>query len=159
MSRTTKKQKFEQIHDVIKIAQEKGGIENIVKSDYRLSEKIIPRYPSREVEAEVLKSTKFLLTANHLIVLRRQSGLFFTQYGGMVTIGENGESDLEVLADNGKHVFLELKNGNGGYLSEDQIKFRNKVQRLGHVYLTACSALEAKEKVFEALGIKNNELF
>jgi hypothetical protein len=158
MTRTTKKQQFEKFHDTFKTVQQKG-FANVTKSDFTLKEKVIPRYPSREVEADVLKSTRFLLTAKHLIVLRRQSGLFFTQYGEMVTIGEKGESDLEILADNGKHVFLELKSGHGGWLSEDQIKFRNKVQRLGHVYLTACSALEAKEKVFEALGIKDNELF
>jgi hypothetical protein len=152
----TKKEKYQQHKRYYTVVKDKG-MDAVTKKDLKPpKEKIRPRYPSEQGEREVLKETKYLLERCGMFPIRRNSGDFLTLNGRYIRIGENGEADLEVLADKGRVVFVELKAGDGGDLSENQIKFRNKITDMGHVYLTACSAREAKEKVFEALNMKDD---
>ena len=59
------------------------------------------------------------------IVIRQQSGLFYTEYGEKIKIGFPGISDLQFISDNGKLIaFIEVKTPTGKPKKE-QIDFIN----------------------------------
>ena len=48
------------------------------------------------------------------IVIRQQSGLFYTKYGERIRIGFPGISDIQFISDDGKLIaFIELKTKKG----------------------------------------------
>ena len=48
------------------------------------------------------------------IVIRQQSGNFYTEYGSRVKVGFTGLSDLQFISDDGKKIaFIEVKTETG----------------------------------------------
>lgn len=122
------------------------------------TERIRPVEKNTSKEAEVLKSVISLLKRLNLFYIRRSVGTFFTAWGQHVSVGCAGEGDVEVFLPNGIYCYLECKSGKGGILSNDQLKFKDKIERLGGKYFSVCSANEAykhlipylpKEPLFE----------
>ena len=59
------------------------------------------------------------------IVIRQQSGNFFTEYGSRIKVGFTGLSDLQFISDDGKLVcFIEVKTLKGT-AKEEQENFIN----------------------------------
>ena len=59
------------------------------------------------------------------IVIRQQSGNFYTEYGSRVKVGFTGLSDLQFISDDGKLIaFIEVKTATGNPKKE-QINFIN----------------------------------
>lgn len=63
-----------------------------------------------------------------------------------------GVSDLELVMKHGQVAFIELKLAKGK-LSEDQIKWRQKVMQRGHLYMTAFSFEEFKKIILNLYSI------
>jgi hypothetical protein len=59
------------------------------------------------------------------IVIRQQSGNFFTEYGSRIKVGFTGLSDLQFISDDGKLIcFIEVKTSKGT-AKEEQENFIN----------------------------------
>ena len=59
------------------------------------------------------------------IVIRQQSGNFYTEYGSRVKVGFTGLSDLQFISDDGKKIaFIEVKTETGKPKKE-QVNFIN----------------------------------
>ena len=94
----------------------------------------------------------------HNLVIRRNVGIFFTEYGGRITIGVTGEADLQGFIGNQrcphcnnkihpKPFACEVK-APGKPQSEAQIKWQNQTwERRGALYVLATSPEEAHEKL------------
>ena len=55
------------------------------------------------------------------IVIRQQSGNFYTEYGSRIKVGFEGISDLQFISDDGnKVVFIEVKTPTGKIRKEQQ---------------------------------------
>lgn len=75
-------------------------------------------------ETEFQKKTMLELS-KYGIVIRQQSGLFYTKYGERIRIGFPGISDIQFISDDGNFIaFIELKTKNGK-ISKEQEKFIN----------------------------------
>ena len=77
-------------------------------------------------ETEIQKAIMLELS-KYGIVIRQQSGNFYTEYGSRIKVGFTGLSDLQFISDNGKLiVFMEVKTGRkGSKPSDEQINFIN----------------------------------
>ena len=60
-------------------------------------------------ESELAAKIKLYCGEHNYIVIRQQSGTFYTSLGIPVRIGFNGLSDYLVITDSGKPVFVETK--------------------------------------------------
>lgn len=79
---------------------------------------------STKEETEIQKAIMLELS-KYGIVIRQQSGNFFTEYGSRVKVGFTGISDLQFISDDGKLiVFIEVKTKTGTP-SEEQTNFIN----------------------------------
>ena len=141
--KATKAEKNERFYRGFKALKDNGVIK---KSDLVLRERVTSKYPADKKEAQVLKEIISELKKNRITHKRLTVGKFYTGWGSTVSVGKKGESDLEIIMD-GKVIYMEVKAGKGGYLSESQIKFREERTRQGFTYLTACSAQEAIDKL------------
>lgn len=73
-----------------------------------------------EIQREIM-----LELSKYGIVIRQQSGNFYTEYGSRIKVGFTGLSDLQFISDDGKLVaFLEVKT-NKGSVRKEQINFIN----------------------------------
>lgn len=69
-----------------------------------------------EIQREIM-----LELSKYGIVIRQQSGNFYTEYGSRVKVGFTGLSDLQFISDNGKLiVFLEIKTSTGTIRKEQK---------------------------------------
>lgn len=60
----------------------------------------------KEIQTEIM-----LALSNYGIVIRQQSGNFYTEYGSRIKVGFTGLPDLQFISDDGKLIaFLEVKN-------------------------------------------------
>lgn len=92
--------------------------------------------------------------SKHGIVIRQQSGNFFTQYGTRVKVGFTGLSDLQFISDDGDLVaFIEVKT-NKGRLSKEQEQFINFINNKKSKHLKAGVARNVEEAL-EIIGGKN----
>lgn len=75
-------------------------------------------------ETEIQKAIMIELS-KYGIVIRQQSGLFYTEYGSRIKVGFTGLSDLQFISDDGKLIaFIEVKTGRkGSKPSKEQINF------------------------------------
>ena len=79
---------------------------------------------STKEETEIQKAIMLELS-KYGIVIRQQSGNFYTEYGSRVKVGFTGISDLQFISDDGKLiVFIEVKTKTGTP-SEEQTNFIN----------------------------------
>ncbi len=108
-----------------------------------VTHRVKPVEKSTSKEAEVLSNVISLLKRLNVFYIRRSVGLFFTAWGQHVSVGCAGEGDIETFLPNGIYCYLECKSGKGGVLSVDQIRFKEKIERLGGKYFSVCSAKEA----------------
>lgn len=66
-----------------------------------------------------------LALSEYGIVIRQQSGNFYTEYGGRVKCGFTGLSDLQFISDDGKLIaFIEIKTKTGA-IRPEQTNFIN----------------------------------
>lgn len=71
------------------------------------------------------------------IVIRQQSGNFFTEYGSRIQVGFKGLPDLQFISDDGKLIlFLEVKTSKGGVRPE-QLQFINFINSKNSPFLRA----------------------
>lgn len=71
-----------------------------------------------EIQREIM-----LELSKYGIVIRQQSGNFYTEYGSRIKVGFTGLSDLQFISDDGKLVaFLEVKTDTG-HIRKEQIQF------------------------------------
>lgn len=71
-----------------------------------------------EIQREIM-----LELSKYGIVIRQQSGNFYTEYGSRIKVGFTGLSDLQFISDDGKLVaFLEVKT-NSGSIRKEQLQF------------------------------------
>lgn len=78
-------------------------------------------------ETEIQKAIMLELS-KYGIVIRQQSGNFYTEYGSRIKVGFTGLPDLQFISDNGKLiVFMEVKTQTGKVRKEQEqfIKFIN----------------------------------
>lgn len=73
-----------------------------------------------EIQREIM-----LELSKYGIVIRQQSGNFYTEYGSRIKVGFTGLSDLQFISDDGKLIaFLEVKT-NKGNVRKEQTQFIN----------------------------------
>lgn len=73
-----------------------------------------------EIQREIM-----LELSKYGIVIRQQSGNFYTEYGSRIKVGFTGLSDLQFISDDGKLIaFLEVKTSKGS-IRKEQINFIN----------------------------------
>lgn len=71
-------------------------------------------------ETEIQKAIMLELS-KYGIVIRQQSGNFYTEYGSRIKVGFTGLPDLQFISDNGKLIaFLEVKTATGKIRKEQQ---------------------------------------
>lgn len=71
-----------------------------------------------EIQREIM-----LELSKYGIVIRQQSGNFYTEYGSRIKVGFTGLSDLQFISDDGKLIaFLEVKTDKGN-VRKEQIQF------------------------------------
>lgn len=89
------------------------------------------------------------LCMNGCVARNHTVGNFFTQYGGRVAVGVNGESDImgHRISD-GKAIYIEVKLP-GEEPREDQQKFLDAMKRAGAISGCAHSVEEALDIVRE----------
>lgn len=80
-------------------------------------------------------------------VFRTQVGLFYTQYGQMIRIGEKGESDIRGHTPEGRAFYIEAKTPVGHHRPE-QIKFIKAMKESNALAGFANSVEQALEIVF-----------
>lgn len=86
-----------------------------------------------------------LALSEYGIVIRQQSGLFFTKYGSKVKIGFPGISDLQYISDDGDLVaFIEIKTPKGE-ASEEQLNFIDFINKKNNKHLKAGIARNVSE--------------
>lgn len=87
-------------------------------------------------ETEIQKEIMLALS-QYGIVIRQQSGNFFTDYGSRIKVGFTGLSDLQFIRDDGELVvFIEVKTSTGK-VKEEQEKFINFINAKGSKHLKA----------------------
>lgn len=69
-----------------------------------------------------------------------------------------GASDLFIILENGKTIWVEMKTPDGRQ-SPSQKKFENDVTELGHIYLLCFGFEDFKEKVILTIKKFNEKLF
>lgn len=85
-----------------------------------------------EIQREIM-----LELSKYGIVIRQQSGNFYTEYGSRIKVGFTGLSDLQFISDDGKLVaFLEVKT-NKGSVRKEQINFINFINSKNSANLKA----------------------
>lgn len=62
-----------------------------------------------KAETKVSDAIRLELCKRGCKIFRSQVGLFYTQYGDMISIGVKGHSDLYGVRSDGKAIFLECK--------------------------------------------------
>lgn len=73
-----------------------------------------------EIQREIM-----LELSKYGIIIRQQSGNFYTEYGSRIKVGFTGLSDLQFISDDGKLIaFLEVKTDKGK-IKKEQIDFIN----------------------------------
>lgn len=88
------------------------------------------------------------------IVIRQQSGLFYTKYGERIKIGFPGISDLQFISDDGNLIaFIEIKTSKGK-TSKEQEQFINFINNKKSKHLKAGVARNVEEAL-EIIGGKN----
>lgn len=75
---------------------------------------------SHKEETAVQNKIMVTLCKEGCIVFRRNVGLFYTQDGRMIRIGEKGESDLQGHRPDGKVFYLETKTLTGAKRKEQE---------------------------------------
>lgn len=95
-------------------------------------------------ETEIQKEIMLALS-QYGIVIRQQSGNFFTDYGSRIKVGFTGLSDLQFISDDGNLiVFIEVKSLTGK-AREEQENFINFINSKGSKHLKAGIARSVKE--------------
>lgn len=60
-------------------------------------------------ETRLAKEIMLWCGEHNWIIIRQQSGMFYTQYGELIRIGFEGLSDYLIITDKGKPIFVETK--------------------------------------------------
>lgn len=84
------------------------------------------------------------------IIIREQSGLFYTQYGEPIRIGFPGLSDYLIITDKGDIIFLETKI-KPRKPTQDQVNFINEMNKRGITAFVCYTLDEFKNKVCQFL--------
>lgn len=85
------------------------------------------------------------------IVIRQQSGNFYTEYGGRIKVGFTGISDLQFISDDGKLVaFIEVKIGKNKPTKEQE-NFINFINNKKSPFLRA-GAVWSVEEALKIIG-------
>lgn len=104
-------------------------------------------------ETEIQKEIMLALS-QYGIVIRQQSGNFFTDYGSRIKVGFTGLSDLQFISDDGNLVvFIEVKTSKGK-AREEQEKFINFINSKGSKHLKAGIA-RSVEQALNLIGVNN----
>lgn len=105
---------------------------------------------STKEETEIQKAIMLELS-KYGIVIRQQSGNFYTEYGSRVKVGFTGISDLQFISDDGKLiVFIEVKTKTGTP-SEEQTNFINFINNKNSPNLKAGIARNVQDAL-ELIG-------
>ena len=83
------------------------------------------------------------------MVLRQQSGVYYTSNGQRIRIGFPGLSDLLVVRPDGIVAFLEVKENEKSHRRPEQIKFINKCHERGLRAGFVWTVEQALEVVYE----------
>lgn len=75
--------------------------------------------------------------------MRRNVGLFYTHNLIPISIGTEGEPDLEIICPNGKVLWYEIKTKKG-VTKEAQNKFHEQLRELGHLVFVVRSVDQAE---------------
>lgn len=95
-------------------------------------------------ETEIQKEIMLELS-KYGIVIRQQSGNFFTEYGSRIKVGFTGLSDLQFIRDDGELVvFIEVKTSRGA-VRKEQENFINFINAKGSKHLKAGIARSVKD--------------
>lgn len=79
------------------------------------------------------------------IVIRQQSGNFYTEYGGRIKVGFTGISDLQFISDDGRLIaFIEVKVGKNKPTKEQE-NFINFINSKRSPFLRAGAAWSVEE--------------
>lgn len=89
------------------------------------------------------------LSKHRCMVLRQQSGVYYTSNGQRIRIGFPGLSDLLVVRPDGIVAFLEVKENEKSYRRPEQIKFINKCHERGLRAGFVWTVEQALEVVYE----------
>lgn len=85
------------------------------------------------------------------IVIRQQSGLFYTEYGAKIKVGFTGISDLQFISDDGELIaFIEVKVGKNKPTKE-QKNFINFINSKNSKHLKA-GAVWSVEEALKIIG-------
>lgn len=97
-----------------------------------------------ETESKIQKEIMLALS-QYGIVIRQQSGNFFTEYGSRIKVGFTGLSDLQFIRDDGELiVFIEIKKSTGKARKEQE-NFINFINSKGSKHLKAGIARSVKD--------------
>ena len=91
------------------------------------------------------------LSKRRCMVLRQQSGVYFTTKGERVRIGFPGLSDLLVVRPDGIVAFLEVKTGPNAHRRSEQVKFIDKCHERGLRAGFVWTVEQALEVVYEEI--------
>jgi len=100
----------------------------------------------REIQNEILER---LLLIPGIFAWRANVGAI-KRYGRFVRFGYVGQGDISGVLPNGRRLEIEVKTKDG-VLSEEQIKFGQRINEAGGLWILARSADEAIARVKEAL--------
>lgn len=94
-------------------------------------------------ETIVMHEIEIALCEAGCLVLRQNSGIFYTRTGQAVRIGFPGLSDLLAVNPKGEVAFLEVKPDHKAHKRPEQIKFIEQMKRRGYRAGFVTSAEEA----------------
>ena len=97
------------------------------------------------------------LSEHGCAVFRRHHGVFYTPYGGRITIGVPGEADISGHRPDGIAYYLEVKQP-GEHPRQDQQRFLDAMKRSGAIAGVATSPTEALNIVMDGCEITPSEL-
>lgn len=105
-------------------------------------------------EETELQKKIMLELSKYGIVIRQQSGLFYTEYGSRVKAGFPGISDLQFIRDDGKLiVFIEVKtHRKGSKPSEEQENFIDFINAKNSPNLKAV-VVRSVEDALKSIGV------
>lgn len=83
-------------------------------------------------ETKLMREIEIALSSYNCLVLRTNSGIFYTNTGQKVRIGFPGLSDLIAVRPDGQVSFLEVKTGPKAHRREEQVKFIDAMKKRGH---------------------------
>ncbi len=135
MARRTKAQKIKDQYDAFKCIQKGVRVKREGTKDGSIATHPVVEVIPFLLEAVVLRQCMDWFNERGILANRHDAGSFQNIHGQWGSYGIKGAGDIIGCLKNGRHYEVEVKKSNGGRLSLEQQKRRDKVIATNGVYL------------------------